>query len=234
MGRNSVLGLSLLAILFLSVSPAFAGPIQLITFNGLQDMQQVGNFYNGGGPSNVPNLGISFSSNFYGLRSECATGSTIGNCIPGGQGSGAFLPDPTQTPAIFILGTPGTMATGYMNVTGGFSSGINFLYTAAFKETFTVWSGANGTGTVLATLTLNPNNGACAGGPAYCNWTSVGVAFSGTAGSVTFSGSANGIGITDVTLGSNLSALPEPSSFWLLGSGLLGVAVPRVRRLLKI
>ena len=79
-------------------------------------MQQVGNFYNGGGPSNVPNLGISFSSNFYGLRSECAT--TIGNCIPGGQGSGAFLPDPTQTSAIFILGTPGTMATGYMNVDG--------------------------------------------------------------------------------------------------------------------
>lgn len=116
MGRNSVLGLSLLAILFLSVSPAFARPIQLINFNGLQDMQQVGNFYNGGGPSNVPNLGISFSSNFYGLRSECAT--TIGNCIPGGQGSGAFLPDPTQTPAIFILGTPGTMATGYMNVDG--------------------------------------------------------------------------------------------------------------------
>jgi PEP-CTERM motif len=234
MGRSSILCVSLVAILLLSVAPAFAGPIDLLNFNYLQDGQQVGNFYNGGGPSNVPNFGVSFSSNFYGLRSECATGSSVGNCIPGGPGSGAFLPTPTNTPAIFILGNTGTMATGSMNVSGGFSSGINFFYSAAFKETVTIWSGANGTGTVLATLTLTPNDGACGTGPAYCSWTSVGMTFTGTAGSVTITGPANGVGITDITLGSSVTALPEPSSFVLLGSGLLGLAVPRVRRMLKV
>ncbi len=234
MGRRSALGWSLaVVLLFLLVSPAFAGPIDLLNFNYLQNLQQVGNFYNGSGPAGVPNLGVTFSSNFYGLRTECASGSTVGNCIPGGPGSGAFLPDPTNTPAIFILGTNGTNATGYMTVGGGFSSGINFFYSAAFTETITIWSGVNGTGTVLATLTLSPNDGACAGGPAYCTWTSIGMTFTGTAESVTISGPANGIGITDITIGSSVTALPEPSSFVLLGTGLIGVAIPSIRRLLK-
>jgi hypothetical protein len=138
--------------------------------------------------------------------------------------------NPTQSPSIFIMGNTGQQATGIMNVANGFSTGLNFFYTAAFKETVTVWSGANGTGTVLATLALSPNNSSCSNGPAYCNWTAVGLTFTGIAKSVTFVGPADGIGISDITLGQSTTAIPEPSSIYLLGSGLFGITVYRVRR----
>ena len=133
-------------------------------------------------------------------------------------------------PAIFIIGNTGQQATGIMNVANGFSNGLNFFYAAAFKETVTVWSGADGTGIVLATLALSPNNSSCSNGPAYCNWTAVGLTFNGSAKSVTFTGAADGIGITAITLGQSTTAIPEPSSIYLLGSGLFGITAYRVRR----
>ncbi|MBZ5679205.1 MAG: PEP-CTERM sorting domain-containing protein [Acidobacteriia bacterium] len=223
MVRAVCAALLLSLVLVCTVLPANADPIQLLNFNYLNDLQQVGDFYNGGGGPNIPNYGVSFSSNVYGLRSAYA---------PVNPGSGNFSPNPTQTAAIFINGVTGVQTTGYMNVANGFSSGLNFYYTAAFNETVTVWSGANGTGTVLATLSLSPNNSSCSNGPAYCNWTSVGLTFNGTAKSVTFSGGADGIGISDITLGQSTTAIPEPSSIYLLGTGLVGLAIRGARRLL--
>jgi hypothetical protein len=201
--------------------PSFAGAnsTDLLTFAGLKDGQLVGNFYNGGGPSNTPNFGVTFSSNFYGL-------------LPTSRGgAGNFSSTPFDNPAIFILGTTGSPAIGSLNVTNGFSSGINFFYTAAFRETITIWSGANGTGTVLATLALAPNDGNCTTG--YCNWTDASLSFSGTAQSVTFSGAANGIGISDITLGQSNTAIPEPSAIYLLGTGIAGICAQQLRRFRK-
>jgi len=203
-------------------TPALANSGELLNFQGLGDLQPVGNFYNGGGLTNTPNYGITFSSNFYGLRSVY------------NGGSGAFASDPTGTPAIFVNGAAGSTVTGYMNVTNGFSGGIQFFYTAGFSETVTVWSGANGTGTVLATITLAPNNGSCSGFPTYCNWSTAGLPFSGSAKSVTFTGTADGIGIADITVGSASTAIPEPSALYLLGTGLVGISLGRVRRFIGI
>jgi hypothetical protein len=126
---------------------------------------------------------------------------------------------------------------GVMNAARGFSNGLNFYYTAGFTGnqtgTVTVWSGANGTGMVLATITLTNNNASCSA-PSYCTWSSDGVNFSGTAHSVTFSGPANELGLADLTLGKNTTAVPEPSSIFLLGSGLVGVSFFRVRRFLGV
>jgi hypothetical protein len=206
--------------LILSASFANADSVDFLNFNYVKDGQQIGNFYNGGGNSGVPNFGITFSSNVYGLRSEFQ------------NGSGSFMPDPTNTPAIFIEGAYGSTASGSMNVAGGFSSGINFLYTAAFQETVTIWSGANGTGTVLATMVLAPNNAGCTL-VGLCNWSVAGLSFSGTAGSVTFTGPAYSLGLTDITVGQSTSTIPEPSSIYFLATGIVGCGVQGMRRFLK-
>jgi hypothetical protein len=204
----------------LSASFASADTVDFLNFNYVKDGQQIGNFYDGGGNSGVPNFGITFSSSVYGLRSEFQ------------DGSGSFMPDPTNTPAIFMEGAYGSTVSGTMNVAGGFSSGINFLYTAAFQTTVTVWSGANGTGSVLATIALAPNNAGCTI-VSLCNWSVAGLSFSGTAGSVTFSGPAYSLGLTDITVGQSTSIIPEPSSMYLLATGIVGFGLPGMRRFLK-
>lgn len=213
---SSVLGL--LSCFMLTSAFAGANSVDVLTFTGVKDGQQIGNFYNGGsGNPNIPNYGITFSSNIFGVQSEFL------------GGAGGFMPDATQTPAIFVMGKTGSPVTGYMNVAGGFGTGINFFYTAAFQETATVWSGANGTGTVLATISLASNDASCST-VSYCNWTNVGLNFSGTAQSVTFSGPANGIGISDIVVGQTHSILPEPSSIYLLGTGMVGLCLKGLRR----
>ena len=216
-----VYGVLMLCLLVFSwTSFAHANSVEILTFEGLKDQEQIGNFYNGGGLSTTPNFGVSFSSNFYGLRPVSR------------GGSGNFAPTPIGTPAIFINGPTGSLATGYMNVTAGFT-GIQFFYTAAFQETVKIWSGTGGTGTLLETLILSPNNSFCAT-PAYCNWTSAGISLSGSAESVTFTGAANGLGLSDITLNSSQTAIPEPSSLYLLGAGLVGVGLGRARRFLHV
>jgi PEP-CTERM motif len=218
MARSIGTSLMLSFLILCSISVAHATPVDLLNFNYLGNLQPVGNLYNGGS-SKAPNYGVTFSSNVYGLKSTLQ------------GGSGNFSPDPTGSPAIFINGTTGASAMGSMSVANGFSSGINFFYTAAFQEVVTVWSGANGTGTVLAMITLSPNDGSCSG--SYCNWTDVGLSFSGTAKSVTFTGPANGLGLSDITLGQSNTAIPEPSSIYLLGTGLVGMWGYWSRRLVK-
>jgi len=205
-----MLGLLLLVGISSAVANSTPGT-QFLDFAGLQNMQAVGNTYSG----------VTFSSNILVLHSV------------GRNGSGAFAPDPTQTPIIFINGVTGSQATGIINVAAGFGTGIQFYFTAGFGESVTVWSGYNGTGTILATLALSPNNLPCTGFPSYCNWTSASLGFSGSGKSVTFTGPANGLGIADITLGSTTSAIPEPSSIYLLATGLGAMGFGGIRRFWK-
>ena len=216
-------------LLTLSVS-AYANSGIVLSFQGLGDQQVVGNFYNGGGLPSTPNYGIVFSSNFLGLRST-ANG-----------GAGFFNSTPVGTPAIFVTGpSNGAAVTGVMNVMNGFQSGLNFYYAfnlpGGFKGlqnvTVTIWSGANGSGNVLATISLSAN-GCQNSSPSFCQWSSAGTSFSGNAHSVTFAGPSNFFGLSDVTLGSSGTAIPEPSTLFLLGTGLVGISLGRVRRFLGL
>jgi len=213
------------SVVLLICAAAHANSTELLTFEGLKDLSSVGNFYNGSGPNGTPNYGVSFSQNFYGITSF----------MNGGVGD--FTPSPLGTPAIFLNGPTGAAVTGTMNVTSGFTGGINFFYTAGFApgqmETVTIWSGAGGTGTVLATINLGNNNASCTS-LAYCTWTLAGASFSGTAKSVTFTGPANELGLAMITLGQSTTAIPEPASVLLLGTGIAGAAFTRIRRRLGL
>lgn len=179
-----------------------------LTFEGLQDEEPILNYYNGGtggfGSGPGPNYGIAFSSDSLALISYTAGGSGNFTNAPSGD-----------TIAFFLSGAGDTM-----NVAAGFTTGFSFYYAAAYDGSVSVYSGPDGTGTLLANLALpaTPNP--------YTQWVPIGVSFAGTAESVIFSGAANYIGFDDITLGASLppGATPEPSACLIALVGGLGFA----------
>lgn len=206
---------SLALVLGLGAAQAYATPVTL-TFTGLKDLEPINTFYDGGsggmGSTGGTNYGVSFTSDSLAIISD----------QNGGSGNFSNVPPPATTTIAFFL----TGAGDTMDVVAGFNTGFSFYYAAAgLPGSVSVFSGLNGTGSLLATLSLPVNGSNCDGKTTFSCWTNTGVAFAGTAESVVFGGSANQIGFADITLGASSvpNPTPEPNSLLLLGSGVLGL-----------
>lgn len=192
MGKQWIRGLSCAAMLMAASAVALA---QTIDFEGLRDNEPIGNYYSGGlggfGSGPGPNLGISFAANALALiRNDMG-------------GTGNFRNNPSGITTMYFL----TGVGAFMNVPAGFTTGFSVFYASVVAGTLNVYSGLNGTGTLLASLPLPANNSGLqcnAGVPAatYCNWSPTGVTFAGTAMSVDFGGTANQIGFDNITINS--------------------------------
>jgi hypothetical protein len=211
---------SLLAAAFVAGS---AGA-QVLTFEGIAvgpAQTPIGNFYNGG---SGPNLGISFFGN------ALAINSRAGGC----NGSGNFAQQPSGCGVLFFL----TSSSTGMNRAAGFTTGFSLFYSAVTNPgSLQVWSGLNGTGSLLASLALpvtpNGNGNPACGGQSFCPFTAVGIAFAGTAQSIVFAGVADQIAFDDVTFGSvtpGMPTVPEPSTYALMATGLAGLGMASRRR----
>jgi PEP-CTERM motif len=190
------------ALALCASAPTFA---TVLTFETVPSFGSIGNFYNGGAGGA---LGASFSLDALGLVND----------VLGPYFSNAPSPVGVMTPV-------GPDAT--LNVAAGFSR-FGFWYTAseAVANAVRVYSGLDGTGTLLASFNLSNNaqSNGCSDSP-YCNFTQVtgGVA-SGLARSITFGGGA-GVAAFD-----NVSFVPEPSSMLLVGGALLALVGAGKRR----
>ena len=211
--------LGLAAMLVAWGSYSASANVVTLTFEGLADQEPINNYYNGGtggfGSGPGPNYGVTFTPDSLALIAGDAGGT--------GNFNAAYLPS-SHTAAYFLTGTGDTM-----NVAGGFNTGFSFFYSAPyFTGSVSVYSGQNGTGTLLATLTLgltDPGKGPLP----YDDWEPVGVTFAGTAQSAIFSGTANYIAFDNITLGSQTpGGVPDGgASALLLGMGLMCLAAFR-------
>ena len=190
-----------------------------LPFEGLQNNEDILEFYNGGSGSlgsSGPDLGIRFSPNAVAFIDIDA------------GGSGNFANEPSPDTAFMAR------STLTMNVGGGFTGGFSFFYTSNATATVTVHDGLDGTGTVVATLSVDPQSDLnCSGDPtgAFCNWSPIGASFVGTAMSVRFQGPDQSTFYDNVTLGSDTPTVPLPAALYLFGSGLIGlIGITRRRR----
>ena len=197
----------LAAVAFTAASVPAANASIVLNFAGLNGAAEetILNYYNGGfggdGSGPGPNYGITFGPDAISCNGG-ATGTCNTDQIPGGPGAQI---------AFFLTG-PGDI----VDIASGFDTGFSFFYSAINNPgDVTVWSGLDGTGTMLADLNLptTPSSGpGCV--KQFCPFVAAGITFSGTAMSVNFSGTQNQIAFADITFG---SATPRNSRTLDLG-----------------
>lgn len=211
MKRNTLATIAMLA----GLGCYSASAVTVLDFEGLQDLEAVQDFYNGGfggnGSGPGPNYGVTFS------------GATLAIIDQDAGGSGNFGGEPTPSTVMFFLDANSAI----MNYAAGFDTGFSFFYSAVNQGgSVNVWSGLNATGSLLATLSLptTPSDGGDPNG-SFSPFFPVGVGFAGTAQSIDFGGTANQIGFDNITFGSEIpQGVPDAgASATLLCMGLLSL-----------
>ena len=180
--------LAALALALGLVSPAFAAAPLSVDFE--QDWvygTAVGNTYAADGVTFTNVLGLSNNDG-------------LGNLANGDYYAGA--PSPMGVAYVQFDGAD----TAYMNVNAGVTGGLSFFYAGTDTAAIKAYSGLNGTGTLLGTVTLSSTGG-------FDSWKKTALFFGGTAQSFDLS-STNGIAALD-----NISAVPEPTSVALMLAG---------------
>jgi hypothetical protein len=233
MSINKFTGLALAAALGTGLASASAQASTVLPLGSEHTGVYIENYFLGGNDSlpsdgTGPNLGFGFSSN--------ATVQKAGDSRT--TGDGRFENNPSGQNEILAFAadnSSGQLNTGgsYMNFASGFSS-VSFNYalsanSSQFNGSANIWSGLNGTGSLLGSIALNATgagNSCAVGTDAYCNWTGVTASnFAGVAESVTFGAT----GTSDFAEFDGLQVVaaapvPLPAAAWLLVSGAAGLA----------
>lgn len=176
---------------------AGATPVTM-SFDGMGVPEYVDNYYDGG------------CSTIAGVVPATCGGPNYGVTWSGAITADRLAPPPPSSPD-FMAYADGVSAT--MDVASGFKgAGFSFDYYGG-GPTVSVFSGLNGTGSLLTSQTLDSS--LC--GLAFC-WKSYDLDFSGTAESVIFGGT----GVFDnITFNEGSATVPEPGGLGMAALGLL-------------
>lgn len=227
--------------MLLAGAAAQAQTVDTMNFNGVNEVGSTKNgaevltYYDGGASSvnqtGGPNYGVSFGTDG---EAESSTYSKKN-----------FTNNPSGASTLYFayLSSTNSSFTAYnsMNVAGGFTAlSFNYASSGAYNSSgsgtpsVALYSGVNGTGTLLGTINLSINDGSgdgC-GANSYCVWTaaSSSLASGQVAESAVFSSASEYTYFDSVAI-TTAAAVPEPSAFALAAAGLavVGGAV-RVRR----
>jgi hypothetical protein len=160
----------------------------VVTFGGLKNLEFIDQYYDGGngslGSGPGKNLGVQFTAN-----AQIIVSASKG-------GSGNFIDNPGAYPVMFFQ----TGQNITMTATNGIETALWFYYSAIESGVATIYEGPNGTGNILASVTLTPNNSGCS---TYklCVWSAVGAPLSVAAASITFAGVPDYLAIGTMHLG---------------------------------
>lgn len=192
-----------------AATPAFA--TTTFDFEAVTSFASIADFYNGGadGAGKVgPALGVSFGGDALGLANDFDT---------------YFTHAPSPIGVMTPVGSDSAL-----NAASGFANSISFYYASntAIAGGVQVWSGLDGTGSLLRSFDLAANAQSGCTDSAFCHFDVLSGAFDGIARSVTFGNAANAAAFDNVTV----AAVPEPSSVAMMVAGLVGVAAVARRR----
>ena len=226
---NSTTGTVAALVLGAIAGTAHASTVTL-TLGSLHTGDFIDNYYNGGFGSTTntgtllnvgpgPSLGFTFSPNAN-VQAAGHSSST---------GNGKFESNPSgQSEILYFANTTGQST---MDFASGFDS-LSFNYSFASNasanngETVSIWSGLNGTGTLLDTLTLNAASqtvGCTSTFDSYCTWSAITASGFTGAESAVFGPNSKTLLTEFDGLQVTPSAVPLPAAAWLMLSGLAGL-----------
>ena len=254
--HQNIKTIALAALLACGLPAVAATPIQL-KFEGLAKADSTGfvadvradNFYNGGSSkdpvSGDPVVVAPLDQNFGTVFIGPAIVTTASDA--GGDGNftqsrtlitsgGTFDSTALGAGAMYADGVSGAAASFTIDPSLDFDTGLSFFYTGELSIQVTTTEGLFGA-TFPAVI---PTGNQCTTvGNTLCLWAEASFAFAGKAQSVTFSGSAFGFLVDNVTLGAldplkpvdpGVPPIPEPSTYALMVLGLAAVGFAARRR----
>jgi hypothetical protein len=222
------IGTALLASQASASNVTYTGNQEILTFGGQVNATNINTFFDGGtdaygtagGAAN--NVGVTFST-----PAEFLNAGYNGTGFNGGTGKFENVPS-GATGVLYFASVP-TTSTPILDDASGFT-GISFNYsllnnTSSYASTVSLYSGLDGTGNLLGTLTLSAagTTVACTSGhDEFCTWSTTGNAnLGGVAESAVFNGDARTYTEFDAVA---LTPVPLPAALWLMLGGVGGLA----------